>query len=153
MSITVSTKFKELILGSSSFIDIFDGGRILVFGGTRPANPDLANVEPALAEITTNGIAWTPYGPGGLTYIQSGAWILKNPAVSWKIKCANSGVASWFRIVGPETDDGSASVVLPRIDGSVGADGAYELVLPSVNLEAGSVLAIPQFFYTIPPLN
>lgn len=150
--ITVSTKFKELILGPNSFASIFNGGRILVYGGEQPAHADLAVLTPVLAEITTNGTAWAPYGPGGLTFALDGMWVYKNPSVSWKLKCVNSGVATWFRLVGPAVDDGAGSTTHPRIDGSVSAEPPAELVLPSTTLEVGQVWAVPQFLYTIPPI-
>jgi hypothetical protein len=152
MSITVSTKFKELILGPNSFSDIFNGGRILLYSGEQPAHADLAVLVPAIAEITTNGTVWTPGGPGGLTYSQSGMWILKNPSVNWKLKCINSGTPTWFRIVGPDVDDGVGSVNLPRVDGAVSDNDTAEFVLPTVSLEVGQVLSIQQFLYTIPPI-
>ena len=151
MSITVSTKFKELILGPNSFADIFNGGRILVYGGLQPDHADLPVLTPVLAEITTNGTAWTPYGPGGLTYSQSGMWILKDPGLTWKLKASNAGTATWFRIVGPELDDDSGSTLYPRIDGAVGDAAPAELVLPTVEVAPGTVLDIQQFLYTIPP--
>lgn len=155
MSITVSTKFKELILGPNSFGDIFDGGRILLYDGVQPANADMAALTPAIAEITTNGLAWAPGGnsSGGLQYELAGQWVTKATAQVWKLNALSSGTPTWFRIFSSADDNNALSYSYARIDGAVSDTPATELVLPNVSLVQGNRLDIQQFLFTILPLT
>lgn len=154
MTVNVSTKFKEMILGSNSFANIFAGGRILLYEGAQPVNADAAVLVPAVAEITTNGVAWAPGGtPAGLTFEQFGAWITKNQSTSWKLKIATTCTPTWFRLVGAATDAGDATYALPRIDGAVGTLPPSDLLVPAATMNAGQVFTMSQFLYTIPPIN
>ena len=142
----VSTKFKELILGSSSFASIFNNGRILVYSGAQPAS---ANFEPTgtlLAEISTNGTPWAVNGAGGggLQFAQSGAYVLA--ASPWRMRVVADGTAGWFRLYGPALDPDELSYAWPRIDGAIGS----ELILENPALVAGQSIPVQQFTYTIP---
>ena len=153
--ITVSTKFKELILGPNSFASIFNGGRILLYTGARPANADAAAVSPPLAEITAGGVAWAPGGgsAGGVQFEQSGQWILKNPAQPWKLHALASGVPTWFRLYGPADDPGSLSYSYPRVDGDVSDLPSADMVLPNVSLTENAWLDVQQFLFTLLPID
>lgn len=155
MSITVSTKFKELILGANSFADIFNGGRILLYDGAQPATADAAVLTPAIAEITAGGQVWAPGGnsAGGLQYEIAGQWVTKATAQVWKLNTLNSGTPTWFRIFSSADDSNALSYSYARIDGAVSDTPATELVIPNVSLVQGNRLDIQQFLFTILPLT
>lgn len=142
----VSTKFKELILGASSFASIFNNGRILVYSGTQPASANYAPDGTLLAEISTNAIPWDVGGAGGggLLFAQSGAYVLADS--TWRMRVIASGTAGWFRLYGPAEDADELSYALPRIDGAIGS----ELLLETAALTSGQNIPVQQFTYTLP---
>lgn len=142
----VSTKFKELILGASSFASIFNNGRILVYSGAQPASANAPAQGAILAEISTNGTPWNEGGAGGggLLFAQSGAFVIADSA--WRMRVVASGTAGWFRLYAPAADPDALSYAHPRIDGAIGS----ELILASNVLAAGQSIPVHQFTYTIP---
>lgn len=154
MTLRVSTKFKDLILGPTAFETIFNGGRILVYSGAQPTSADAAIAGVLLGQITANGLAWAAGGSdGGLTFERSNGVVRKAAAQPWKLTVSATGVAGWFRLVGRLEDSGGQSYAAPRIDGSVGTSSLAQLVLGNPSLTAGDVRDIPQFLYSIPPLG
>jgi hypothetical protein len=150
--IQVSTKFKELILGANSFESIFNGGRILVYSGSKPSTADMPASGTLLGQITADGETWFPDGvAGGLTFSRSSVYAMKLAAQPWKLVKSAAGTAGWFRLVGPVEDPGGLSYSHPRIDGSVGVSGT-DLVLQSTNFIPGGIVPIDQFYYTILPI-
>lgn len=151
MALQLSVPVKASFL--STFMPLFDGGVIRVFSGSKPASANDAETGTLLGYITRNGV---PIGYGayaGLKYQQSGPYIMNDVYMTFGITPIASGEASWFRIVGPNPDDGGASFSLPRIDGSVTAiGGGGQLQLPSTALEHGLTIIPISFLYAIPPL-
>lgn len=153
MSLQVSTRFKELLLGPNSFASIFEHGRILVYSGTQPISADAAATGTLLGTITAGGLGWAPGGSaGGLAFEQSGPFILRPATQPWRLTCTQSGIAGWFRLVGAAEDAGGLSYSHPRIDGAIGIGGDVEMTLLSTNLTSGLVYDIQQFVYTLPPI-
>lgn len=153
MTISTSTKFKELILGTNSFADIFNGGRIVLYGGTQPLTANDAVLVPAIAEISAGGMVWAPGGgAAGLIYIVVGEWATKDTAQTWKMRGIIDGTPTWFRIYAAAEDIGSLSYSYARIDGSVSDTAGTDLTIPSTTIEAGSWLDIQQFIFTILPI-
>jgi hypothetical protein len=153
MTLQVSTKFKERILGRESFEDIFNGGRILIYSGAQPGSADMPATGTLLGQVTANGATWYPNGAGGgLTFTRSGAFVAKSVAQTWLLEHQAAGVPGWFRLVGPDVDDGGLSYAVPRLDGGVGNTGLAQLVLSNLSFTPGTVVPIQQFLYTIPPI-
>lgn len=146
MGLQVSTRFKEMILGRSSFVDIFSGGHIEVYSGTQP---DTADDAPTV--LTYIGSITGP-DSSGLEFVQAGQWIAKDPAQNWQLLCEQTRTAAWFRLMAAD-DDGLFSYDYPRIDGSVGASASYDMVLPTVELTSGLHIVIQQFLFTLPPVT
>jgi hypothetical protein len=146
VTLQVSTKFKELILGPTSFADIFAYGKIRVYSGVQPASADLAPTGTLLAEVTEDGAG------GGLIFTQFGPYVVKSLSQDWRMLVSVSGLAGWFRLVGAAADTGEPTYFLPRIDGSIGESGADFTVAEST-LTAGQSIAVQQFSYTIPPIT
>jgi hypothetical protein len=146
MSLQVSTKFKELILGPHAFADIFAYGKIQVYSGLPPVSADYPVQGTLLAEITDNGEG------DGLTFTQYGAYVSKNIAQPWRMAVIANGVAGWFRLIAAGGDPGHLSYSAPRVDGRIGTTGAFDMTLESTTLVSGQSIAVQQFLYTIPPL-
>lgn len=153
MTLLVSTKFKEQILGTSSFASIFAMGKINVYSGAQPANPDSAPTGTLLATVTNNGDTWLPTtSAGGLTFTQYGAYVAIGVGQNWVLKGVANGTAGWFRLVGSTTDPGSLSYSFSRLDGSIATSNA-QLVLASTAITSGQSTAVQQFTYTILPIS
>lgn len=152
MTINVSTKFKERILGAESFPTIFNGGRILIYSGGQPLSADHAITGTYLGQVTEQGQAWTAGGSaGGLNFILSGVWAAHDPAQAWRLIPSVAGTAGWFRLVGKLADAGDYSFAAPRIDGSIGTGGVVDMKIPSVTLTVGLAVPIQQFLFSFPP--
>jgi hypothetical protein len=152
MTVQISTRFKQLILGTSSFEQIFDGGRILVYSGAPPATADHPVTGTLLAQITELGLAWAPdHSAGGLLFGRTGAWAIKDSGQNWVLSCSVAGTAGWFRLVGPSSDAGLLSYSAPRIDGTVRADGSGDMNIETLALTVGYTLPVQQFLFSFPP--
>lgn len=153
MTINVSTRFKEQILGPTSFASIFNGGRIKVFSGAQPTTADHPEQGTYLAEVSVGGLPWVVGGENGLNFVLDGSWIANDPAQAlWKMRTITSGTAGWFRLVGRLGDTGEYSFAAPRIDGTVGATTAADFQMPTVTLTAGNLTTVQQFLFTLPPV-
>lgn len=152
MTTLYSTGYTEKRNNGHSFAAMFDGGHIEVFGGTRPASPDQpANPANLLAVITADGQVAGP--ANGLRFFAQGRYITRSPdQPAWKMRVVASGMATWFRIVGP-TDVAGASLTSPRIDGDVGQDlGSSEMAIDQATLVLGDIHSVPQWWHGTPPL-
>lgn len=152
MTLRVSNGFKVLILGPNSFVDIFQGGRILLYSGVQPNSADDAPTGTLIAEVTLNGQPWG--GMTGLSFVATGSYVGKDPGQHWKTHVLNAGTVGWFRLAGPdEVDPDDLSFTYPRIDGSVGETGAAQLLMKETTLALLDEIELKQFLYTIPPLT
>lgn len=151
--IRVSTKFKEMILGPTSFESIFNGGRILVYSGAQPSSADNPPNGTLLGQITAGGVAWLADGAaGGLRFTRSGAYCIKDPDQSWIMTEGTVGVAGWFRLVGPSPDAGHLTYNLPRLDGSCNSVVGADFFVANGTFLVGRTVPIQQFVYTLPPI-
>lgn len=153
MTINVSSKFKELILGANSFESIFDGGRIVIFTGPQPASADYPIQGTPIADVTVNGSLWTPNGSAaGLHFTRDGVWASNDIAQAWVLTGSADGTAGWFRLFGPALDTGDYSFNAPRIDGSVGVSGSVDFKLPTTAITVGYTIPVQQFLFSFPPI-
>lgn len=153
MTIRVSSKFKELLLGPNSFESIFNGGRIVIFSGVQPASADYPIVGTPLADITVNGALWTPNGsPAGLNFVRDGVWATNDPSQFWQLTGAANGTAGWFRLFSKVADTGDYSFETARIDGSVGTTAAFDLRLPTTAITTSYTIPVQQFLFSFPPV-
>lgn len=153
MTINVSSKFKERILGSESFPTIFNGGRVLIYSGTQPASADFAVTGTYLGQVTNLGQAWAAGGSaGGLNFVLSGVWASHDPTQTWRLIPSVAGTAGWFRLVGKLADTGGYSFAASRIDGSIGTGGVVDMKIPTLSLTVGFAVPIQQFLFSFPPI-
>lgn len=159
MALQVSTKFKEMILGSYSFADIFNGGAIYLFDGAQPTRADHEANGVQLGIISSSGRDWSSANTThGLQFAQSGAFITNAPGQTWEFVAKASGTPRWFRLVGPGADDLGASFSAPRIDGAITdftASPLGQLLIdtPGDQVAKDAVYRVRSFFYTIPPIG
>jgi hypothetical protein len=154
MTINCSTFFRTSILGPQSFNDILGGGVIRVFSGPQPTNADQAEQGTLLGLITLNGQSWTPGNPAwGITYSVSGVAAVPSSNVPLILTTTQSGTAGWFRIVGNAADNTQQSLLLPRIDGSIGNGSApSDMVWASTTLTAGVAYQLDTLMFVLPPI-
>jgi hypothetical protein len=127
MAFSISTGLANHLMTGGSLKDAIDGKVIRIYAGPIPATADAA-IDPAshtLLCTLSNG------GNGmGVTMGNDPAngIISKASGETWKGEIVDSGVASFFRFVDPEYDDGAESNQAVRIQGSVGVLNADFLV-------------------------
>lgn len=69
--------------------------------------------------------------------------ISKHASQTWQFTAVASGTAGWFRWMGDDTDAGSVSTTLPRIDGRIStAGGGGEMILSSLTITSGATTTI-----------
>ncbi|GEM_PF-3759892 len=144
----VSSGYKRSILGTKSFADLFDGGEIRLFSGPRPASSDMGEPAAPMARINTVGLA-SP----GLRFVLADTYVVKPLNEVWNLFANKPGQVLWWRLVGP-VDDGLDSITAARIDGDVGSTASpSDLTLTKTTFNAGDILQIDSFLYTLPPVG
>lgn len=146
--ILVSSGFKRDILGRSSFADIFNGGEIRVFSGSRPSSANRAQGNNQVGRIYRVSAT-----DSTLRFVMVDTYVIKPPSDEWRLLCTTPGNAGWWRLVAPG-DSGGDSNTAPRIDGDIGTESApAELTLSTRAFAANDTISIDSFLYTIPPLG
>lgn len=139
MSLKISTPLANELLGGGDLATALSGGKIYVYSGPEPASADAAATGATkLASVTKDGD-----GSTGLTFATpaSSGVIQKTPAEVWKCLAAGitAGDAAFYRYcVG--SDDGSAAAGASdyRLQGSIGTNMAFDLIVPGVSLSTGA---------------
>ena len=99
MTVRLSTGFRNALCASAPIVPLMYGGTILVFDGTMPTSPDNPPAANLLAQITTDGLTFTPNNvptPSGLVValasygyvLMNGNWVLVGTGLL--------GTATWF---------------------------------------------------------
>jgi hypothetical protein len=111
----------------------FNNGYMRLYSGVQPANADDAiTTQTLLAELRFGATAFQSVVNGVLT---------ANP-ITADSGADNTGVATWFRCL---KSDGTTKLM----DGSVGTSSS-NLILNSVNIQAGANVSVTSFVHTIP---
>jgi hypothetical protein len=144
-SISIST------LRGGSLADIFKDGVLYIYTGSQPADADQATSGTNILIISVASGAWTAGVPAnGLEFgTPASGVIAKNSQVWSGIGIGGGGTAGWFRLCANPTDAGVLSLVLPRIDGTVGTSGA-QLNMSSTTIVVGATTTIDTFQLTFP---
>jgi hypothetical protein len=131
--------------------DIFKDGILYLYSGTQPTTADAAVAGVLLARITVSSGVWVAGAFGnGLEFENdpTGGIIGKN-SETWSGLGLAAGTAGWFRLCANAADTGLTSLLLPRIDGSVGSLGA-DLVMAATGIVVDRPYTIDTFQITYP---
>lgn len=140
-----STGLRNYMLATGSFKAALTGSVVKIYSGTAPASADAAIPSGAVLLLT-----YSLNGTGaGLSFDSSAAdgTLQKNPAEVWQGVIAASGTPSFFRMQQP-TDDGSDSVALNRLQGTVGIQDA-DMVVSNMTWTSGDERKLTYFTATI----
>jgi hypothetical protein len=144
MSLQASTGLRGALL--SALKTSLDGGKLLIFSGSKPANADAAiGSATLLCTITDNDTG------GGLTFDTgpSNGIIVKLPSQSWRGTNVASGVATFYRHVA-SGDDGISSASEPRLQGTVGVSGTDLNLTGGTTLTQGIVTPVDTYSIELP---
>jgi hypothetical protein len=107
-------------------------GKLRIYDGTQPTNPDTAlGAQVLLADLALSSTAFAAAVAGVATA----------NAITSDTAADATGTASWFSLL--------TSANVRKIDGSVGTSGA-NLNLNSIAIQAGATVAVSALTFTIP---
>ena len=145
MTAKASTGLRNALLDTGPFRTVMNLSFLKIYAGTEPADADASlGGATLLCTISNNGSAT------GLTFAASasGGVLTKTLAEIWSGNNVASGNATFYRLVGA-SDDGSASLTQPRVQGTVGVAGA-DLNLSNVALVSGAPQSIDSYNVALP---
>lgn len=118
------------------FPQMFNGGAIDVYSAPRPASPNDDPTGTLLAQVIAEG---------GLQFMASGTWAMKQPGQEWLLNGLASGTAAWFRLRGAGLYD------TPTLDGAVYllSDPHAGLLLPNLSITPLLERTVDQFTFTL----
>ena len=145
--ILVSSGFKSAILGPQSFAQIFNGGMLRLFAGTRPESADAAEPTTPIATVARSDNT-------GLVFALAGQFVIRQPNDVWLLTALAAQTPTWFRLTAPGDVYTSASLTAPRIDGDVGTESGPSDMTLSVTLPftVPGTFPFDSFLFTIPPV-
>lgn len=116
-------------------IDVGGTGKLRIYSGTQPTNPDVAiGSQVLLAELTLSSPAF-----GNAADLNPGARATAN-AITSDTSANATGTATWFRVV---NQAGTAI-----IDGSVGTSGA-DLNIATTSIVSGATVSVSSWTVTM----
>lgn len=119
---------------------IFNGGRLRIYSGAKPATANLAPTGTLLADITLPADAFSAASGGSGQLAKLGTW--EDTAAD------AGGTAGWFRM-SASGDTLVLDAAFARIDGTVGTTGA-DLNLDNTNIALNQRVTINTATLTIP---
>lgn len=134
------------LMNVGSLSDLLTGCEIRIYEGPVPASPnDAVGVATKLCTITLDD---TGAGLSFESTVTDGT-LSKSFSEVWRGTCAETGVATFFRVVGDQGDSDGVSMTAYRIQGVVGVAGA-DMNLSNPGLTQGGVQTIDNFYLTMP---
>lgn len=139
MNLSISTALANQLLGGNDLASTLSGGKMYVYAGAVPANADAAAAGATLlATVTESGDGGT-----GLTFATpaAGGVLQKTAAEEWKCLAANitDGTAAFYRFcAGSDDGSGAASSGNYRLQGTIGTDMSYDLIVPGTELSTSA---------------
>lgn len=129
------------IAACNAIVDLIDGGsgagKLRIYSGSQPADPDTAAAGTLLAEITLNDPAF-----GNAVDATGKARATADVAPAIEDTSANAtGTATWFRAV--DSDDNGI------IDGEIGTSGA-DMTLNTTAISAGATVSVTSWVVDMP---
>ena len=146
MAVRFSTGLRNNMLGSADLKTTFTNGVIYIYSGAQPATGDGAATGTLLGKVTVDGGAFSHgVATNGLNFDAPASGVLaKAAAENWRFTGITDGTAGWFRFAGNPNDDGLASTVLPRIDGSIAKSGG-DMTLSTTAIVTGAPSTVDVF--------
>ena len=117
---------------ADAVVDLLDGGKLLIYDGSQPADADTAVTDQTLLAELTFGTPAFGDASGGVATAN---------AITQDSSANATGTATWFRVTTSED--------VAIFDGSVGTADA-NLVLNSVAIQAGAAVSVTELTYTQP---
>lgn len=143
--IKLSTKLREDIAVGGSLKDLLDGGLVNIYSGAIPASADAALGAAVLLNTLSAGGGGTPVtfnssAPGGV--------LSKTTAENWTGNNVAGGTPTFFRYV-LAADDGTASTIARRIQGTAGALGS-DMFISTIPMVSGAPQSFQLFQLAVP---
>lgn len=143
-----STQLSNALLASGSLKSLIDTGKIYIYSGPVPATADDAIDGSCVLLVTVSN------GGTGVTFdgTPANGVLKKTTSETWSETIGTSGTASFYRLcVG--SDDGSAASTTGnyRVQGTIGTDASFDLVVPSTTLTSGNTQSIDTYQLYITP--
>ena len=131
--------------------DVMRNGCLYFYSGSQPSDADQAMSGTQLVKITESGNAFSHGAEAnGLEFGDyGGGYIEKCASETWQGEILATGTAGYFVFVANPTDALGASLLLPRIMGSLGTSGA-DMNLATTALVAARTQTIDTFKITQP---
>ena len=147
--ISYSTGLINKLLGSADLKTSLANGVIRVYSGAQPPSADATATGTLLGTVSLAGSAFTEgVVTNGLELgTPSGRSISKASAEDWKFKGIAAGTIGYMRFQGNAADNQLSSIVLPRIDMSVGITSG-DVRLSTVTSAINSIITIDTFTIT-----
>ena len=146
MTTKASTGLRNHMLVTGSLKSALDGGFLELYSGVEPVSADAAipGGSTLLLRVFSDGSS------AGLNLSATAVdgFVEKASAQTWSGTVIESGVATWFRLVGP-TDTGALSTTSPRLQGSVARAGG-DLNISNTDLVASAPQAVNFFTVALP---
>lgn len=139
--IHLSSFLRNALLGTSPLQTLINSSKLYVYSGPVPADADAAlDASCALLATVSNG------GTGVTFAAPTNGVLQKTAAETWTGAITTSGNAAFYRLcVG--TDDGSAAASAGnyRVQGSIGTDASYDLIVANAAMTSGGNFPIDQY--------
>jgi hypothetical protein len=136
--LSISTALANGLLTTDCFKALMDGGKLTIFNATGgiPANADAATSATVLAVLTATGSGT------GLTFATPAVngVISKTVSEIWECLAADvvTGTAAFYRFCkSGDAGTGAAGSTDYRVQGTVGTDISYDMIVPTTTLTNG----------------
>ena len=139
MALTLNGPVRDAI-ANTGLDPVFNGGRLRIYSGAKPATANLAPTGTLLADMTLPADAFSAASGGSGQIAKLGVWE--------DISADAAGTAGWFRL-SASGDTLVLDAAFARIDGTVAATGA-DLNLNNTSIAAGQTVTINTFTLTVP---
>lgn len=134
-----STVLKNAWLTGGALQSLLNSGTIYVFSGPVPVDADAA-IDPSCTLLATvnnagAGVTFSATATNGV--------MQKTPAETWSGNIAASGNASFYRYcVGGDNGKAAAAAGNYRVQGSIGTDASFDLVVGNAALTSGGTFPV-----------
>ncbi|RKZ95466.1 MAG: hypothetical protein DRQ40_03580 [Gammaproteobacteria bacterium] len=148
MALSTSTGLRDYVLVTGPVRDAVDLGFIHIYSGIAPLTADDAiGSQGANILLVTISLDATATGLSMAATATNGT-VEKDVSQIWRGTAANTGLAEWYRHVGP-ADTGSGTTTEPRYQGLIAQAGA-ELNMSDPNVVAGADQKIDFYLINLP---